>query len=357
MRPSLDWLLAAVPLVFVLRYAGAPESWIFFAAAIAIVPLAKWLGEATEQLACRAGEGVGGLLNATFGNAAELIIAGFALKEGLRDVVKASLTGSIIGNLLLVLGASALAGGVRFRTQRFNESAARTQATMLTLAAIALIIPAAFHHFVGPRAGGLENDLSLEISVVLLVTYGLGLLFSLHTHRRLFSSPPETSTGRQPEWSARKAIAVLAGSTALIAAISELLVKSVGAAAQSLGMTSLFVGVIVVGVIGNAAEHSTAVIAARANKMDLSVAIAIGSTIQIALFVAPVLVIASRFAGSGPMDLVFTTPEILAIGLGIWIAGQIAGDGETNWLEGVQLLAVYTVLAMTFYFLPEGGTR
>jgi Ca2+:H+ antiporter len=357
LKPSLDWLLALIPAVAVMEYVfHVPDTWLFIASALAIVPLAKWLGHATEHLAAKTSQSIGGLLNATFGNAAELIIALLALKAGLRDVVKASLTGSIIGNLLLVMGASVLWGGLRFKIQKFNETAARVQATMLTLAAIALIVPAAFHHIVGAQGQRLEAGLSLEISIVLLATYAFGLLFTLGTHRQHFSGNAEEGGGDHgPSWSIKKSLTVLTLSTVGIGWISEVLVGSVTGAAEALGMTSIFVGVIVVGIVGNAAEHSTAIWVARDNKMDLAMGIAIGSTIQIALFVAPVLVLASYFIGPQPMDLVFTTPEILAIGLSIWIAGQISGDGESNWLEGVQLLAVYLVLAMTFYFLPEAS--
>ncbi len=360
LKPSLDWLLVLIPVAIVLEYfVHAPATWVFFAAAGAIVPLAGWLGKATEELANKTSQAIGGLLNATFGNAAELIIAIFALKEGLYGIVKASLTGSIIGNMLLVLGASVLAGGVRFTTQRFNENAARVQATMLTLAAIALIIPSLFFFLLGPNAAELERDLSTEIAVVLIVTYALQLLFSLRTHRQFFVAPTDAGEPerRHGGWSVRRSLAVLTLSTVAVGWISEILVGSVQDAAAALGMTSLFVGVIVVGIIGNAAEHSTAVFAARENKMDLAVGIAIGSTIQIALFVAPVLVLVSYFIAPAPMDLVFTMPEILSIGLSVWIAEQISADGETNWLEGVQLLAVYLVIAMALYFLPEAALR
>lgn len=355
LKPSLDWLLALIPAVALMEYVfHVSDTWLFITSAVAIIPLAKWLGKATEHLAAKTSQSIGGLLNATFGNAAELIIALIALNAGLRDVVKASLTGSIIGNLLLVMGASLLWGGLRFKAQKFNETAARVQATMLTLAAIALIIPAAFHHVVGPAKQRLEAGLSLEISIVLLVTYALGLLFTLVTHSQHFSAQAEEEGSEHGHsWSVKKGIVILTLSTVGIGWISEVLVASVSGAAEALGMSSIFVGVIVVGIVGNAAEHSTAIWVARENKMDLAIGIAIGSTIQIALFVAPVLVLASYVLGPQPMDLVFTTPEILAIGLSIWIAGQISGDGESNWLEGVQLLAVYLVLAMTFYFLPE----
>ncbi len=365
LKPSLNWLLVCIPLAVWLEHAR-PESHIaiFFAACLAVLPLAGWLGHATEHLAERTGEGIGGLLNATFGNAAELIIAISALRQGLFSVVKASLTGSIIGNILLVLGAACLAGGLKHRTQRFNAAAARSQATMLTLAAIAMIVPAAYHFLVtGEPAGAAvdmarrESDLSLEISIVLLVTYGLSLLFSLRTHKQLFTGVVEAEEvdEKAVPWPLSRALGVLAVATTFIAWMSEILVGSVQQAASQLGMTSVFVGVIVVAIIGNAAEHSTAIIVARKNRMDLSLAIAIGSSIQIALFVAPVLVVASHFVGPRPMDLVFTPAEVMAMGLAVTITAQAASDGESNWFEGVQLLAVYLILAILFFFLPEAA--
>jgi Ca2+:H+ antiporter len=354
----LNLLLVFVPVAVGLHFLRPDaHTWIFIAASIAIIPLAGWLGRATEHLAERTSEGVGGLLNATFGNAAEMIIALMALKRGLYDVVKASLTGSIIGNILLVLGAAILAGGMRHSTQKFNPAGARMQATMLSLAAVALIVPAAFHYIGGQSAAPREAGLSLEISIVLLVVYAFGLWFSLHTHKQLFAGhtpeAAEVGEGRHAPWSLWKSMGVLAVSTALIAWISEILVGSVEEAAHAFGMTSLFVGVIVVAIVGNAAEHSTAILVAMKNRMDLSLGIAIGSSIQIALFVAPLLVLASYVIGPGPMDLVFTPSEVLAVVLAVAICSQIAGDGESNWLEGVQLLAVYIILGIVFYFLPE----
>lgn len=360
-KPSLDWLLIFIPVTLFLEFA-MPSSHIaiFVCACLAILPLAGWLGHATEHLAARTGEAVGGLLNATFGNAAELIIAFMALKKGLYPVVKASLTGSIIGNVLLVFGAACLAGGLKFSTQRFNASGARLQSTLMTLAVVALVVPAAFHYLIaGPlpvsQVVERENDLSLEISVLLLVCYGLSLLFSLRTHKQLFSSTgaEEDNGHRGPVWPPARALGTLALATALIAWMSEVLVGSVEQAAHTMGMTSIFVGVIVVAIIGNAAEHSTAILVAMKNRMDLSLGIAIGSSIQIALFVAPVLVIASYFTGPRPMDLVFTPAEVMAIGLAVAITTQISDDGESNWFEGVLLLAVYIILGMLFYFLPD----
>ncbi len=351
----LNWLLIFVPVAIGLEFLSpGSHTLIFLAACLAIVPLAGWLGHATEELARHTGEGVGGLLNATFGNAAELIIAMTALHKGLYPVVKASLTGSIIGNILLVLGAAVLAGGIKHKEQRFNATAARAQATLLTLAAIAMIMPAAFHYLAGPGERLRENDLSLEISIVLLLTYATHLLFSLHTHKEHFAGEGRhAGAAREKAWSLRNSVLALVGATALIAWMSEILVGSVQQAAAAFGMTRIFVGVIVVAVVGNAAEHSTAVMMALKNRMELSMGIAIGSSLQIALFVAPVLVIASHFIGPRSMDLVFTPAEVLAVFVAVLITGQIASDGESNWLEGVQLLAVYAILATVFYFLPD----
>jgi Ca2+:H+ antiporter len=311
------------------------------------------LGRGTEHLAHHTGEGAGGLLNATFGNAAELIIAIMALRRGLYDVVKASLTGSIIGNILLVLGAAALAGGLRHKKQKFNMTGARAQSTLLTLAAISLIVPAAFHYLAGPTAVRREADLSTEIAIVLLLAYGAHLLFSLITHRHLFAGEGSEAGAEAIHWSLRKSVLALAVSTAAIAWVSEILVGNVEQAAHSFGMTRVFIGVIVVAIVGNAAEHSTAVMSALKNRMELALGIAIGSSLQIALFVAPALVLLSHVIGPRPMDLVFTPAEVLAVFVSVMITGQIASDGETNWLEGVQLLAVYAILALTFFFLPE----
>ena len=350
----LNWLLVFVPIAIGMEFLmPGSHSLIFIAACLAIVPLAGWLGRATEQLAAHTGEGVGGLLNATFGNAAELIIAIMALNKGLYPVVKASLTGSIIGNILLVLGAAIVSGGIKFKEQKFNPTAARAQSTLLTLAAIALIMPATFHYLAGPAERVRENDLSLEISIVLLVAYGAHLLFSLHTHKQLFSSEVEEQEAHENAWSLRKSVLVLLGVTAIIAWVSEILVGSVQEAAEAFGMSRVFIGVIVVAVIGNAAEHSTAVLMALKNRMELSLGIAVGSSLQIALFVAPVLVLLSHFIGPQPMDLVFTPAEVLSVFLAALITSQIASDGESNWLEGVMLLAVYLILAIIFYFLPD----
>ena len=353
--------VALAPLAHWLHWGGIAT---FAFAALAIIPLAGLMGEATEHLAARLGAGVGGLLNATFGNAAELIIALVALQRGLYDVVKASLTGSIIGNILLVLGLACVMGGSGRERQVFDRSAAAVGSTLLGLATIGLIVPAMFHfvaeaavhegRLAGAREVALERTLSLEISIVLFVAYLLSLLFSLRTHRHLYAGQSHAAAHETPgpKVSSRRALVTLLVATAAVAWMSELLVGAVEEASHALGLTEVFVGVIVVAVIGNAAEHSTAVLVAMKNQMDLAINIAIGSSIQIALFVAPVLVFASYFVGPGPMDLRFTTFEVLAVAIAVGVTNLVAQDGESNWLEGALLLAVYLVLGIAFYFLP-----
>ena len=372
-KPSLDWLLIFVPVAIVLRFVPSLENptALFIVSCLAIIPLAGWMGKATEHLAEHLGQGIGGLLNATFGNAAELIIALFALSKGLEGVVKASITGSIIGNLLLVLGLSIVAGGVKHKTQTFDRTAAGTSATALTLSAIALLIPTVFH-LVGdnvPVAQGgwtpqKEQNLSLAIAIVLILTYIGTLVFSLVTHKDLFVGEAmqgcAQEVGREEEesgehWSKGKSVLVLLIATAFVALISEFLVGAVESARGALGFTEVFVGVIVVAIIGNAAEHSSAVLMALRNKMDLSIGIALGSSLQIALFVAPILIFASYLFGK-PMNLEFTIPEVVAVFAAILIVQQICSDGESNWIEGLQLLSVYAILAILFYFLPDVHT-
>jgi Ca2+:H+ antiporter len=335
------------------------ETALFICSCLAVIPLAGWMGKATEELADHLGHGIGGLLNATFGNAAELIIALMALSKGLTGVVKASITGSIIGNVLLVMGVSILAGGMKFREQHFNRTAARTSTTTLTLAAVALAIPTVFHVTAGGHANGwtqaTAQKLSLAIAVVLFLTYACMLGFELVTHKQLYTGDvqgDEKSGKKVGGWSVLKSIIVLVVATALVALMSEFLVGAVEAARASLGLTEVFVGVIVIAIIGNAAEHSTAVLMAMKNKMGLSLGIAVGSSLQIALFVAPVLVFCSYFFGR-PMDLEFSLPEVFAVIAAVYLIFQINGDGETNWLEGVQLLSVYLILGILFYYLPE----
>lgn len=363
-------LLVFVPLALALRlYLGPASPLVFVASALGTIPLAALMGRATEQLAARLGEGVGGLLNATFGNAAELIIATLALRAGLYDLVKASITGSIIGNILLVFGLSALIGGLRRPEQRFNRTAASLGSTMLVISAIALVVPAIFHVIAGAAGPtGPEQDLSLEIAVVLMATYLVGLVFTLRTHRHLYagrpfhiaaaarapetSGPPVHAAGGDVAPSIAGALGRLLLATLGVAIMAELLVAAVAGAAHALGWSEVFVGVVLVAIIGNAAEHSTAVLMAWEDRMDAALGIAIGSSTQMALFVAPLLVFLSYIIGPHPMDLTFTTLEVLAVAVSVGIIAFIAQDGESNYMEGVQLLAVYLILALAFFALP-----
>jgi Ca2+:H+ antiporter len=350
--PSGRWLLAAVPLALVVGFVW-PErhTLVFFVSVVAILPLAAAIGQATEALASRLGGGIGGLLNATFGNAAELIIGALALREGHVDLVKASLTGSIIGNVLLVFGAAALVGGLKHPVQRFNRTAAGLGTTMLLLSAIGLVVPAVFHRLAQGRHD-VELQLDTEIAIVLFVTYVLSLVFTLRTHRSLYGpaahqAPPDAAAAPLG-----RSVLVLVAATVAVGFVSELLVGAVAATAQALGMTELFVGVVIVALVGNAAEHLSAVTMAADDQMDAALAIAVGSSTQIALFVAPVLLFLSYLIAPTPMDLHFTTFELVAIGISVLSVSFIAHDGETHWMEGVQLLAVYMILALGFFFLP-----
>ena len=361
-KPSLTWLLLVVPIAIALRFWPGAENptALFVCSAIGIIPLAGWMGRATEVLAARMGEGAGGLLNATFGNAAELIIAVIALSKGLSSVVKASIAGSIIGNILLVLGLSILCGGVKYSEQRFNRTGARTSAISLSLAAIALIIPAVFHVTAERSPSGwspmMEQRLSLAIAIVLFVTYVCVLGFSLKTHRHFFQGIQSEPEEKTEYWSRGKAIVVLLVAAGFVALLSEFLVGTIESVRATFGITETFVGIIVVAIIGNAAEHSTAILMAWKNKMDLSVGIAIGSSLQIALFVAPLLLFVSYLFGE-PMDLEFSRPEVFAVVASVYILFQISGDGETNWIEGVQLLSVYVILGILFFYLPATGAH
>jgi Ca2+:H+ antiporter len=352
---SLNALLIFLPVALYLEhFRPDAHTLIFFASCVAIIPLAGLMGRATEQIANRAGEGIGGLLNATFGNAAELIIAIVALRAGQIEIVKASLTGSIIGNVLLVLGAAFLAGGLRYKIQDFNPITARAQAQMLLVSAVAVIIPGLFHAL---RPVGIvvnEAAISLVIACLLIVLYVLSLVFSLRTHRDLFQGSHAETPHEHAEapWSLRMALGTLAIATVLIAWLSEILVGSVEQAAAQIGMSKVFVGVIIVAVVGNAAEHSTAVLAAIRNRMELSLGIAMGSSTQIALFVVPLLVFLSYAIAASPMDLTFTMGETFAIMIAAFIAAHVTGDGHSNWFTGALLLILYLILAVGFFHAP-----
>jgi len=313
------------------------------------LPLAGYMGEATEHLAHRSGPTIGGLLNATFGNAAELIISIVALQAGLVGLVKASITGSILGNLLLILGLSLVVGGLRRNELRFNRANAGMSASMLSLAVIALVLPALFHALHPGSAARLsELRISESVALILLLTYGLSLVFTLKTHRCLFWSESPPMEG--PTWTLKKSALVLAAATVGVAIESELLVHAATEATKALGLTTTFLGLIIVPLIGNAAEHATAIVVARKGKMDLALQIALGSSTQVALLVAPILVFAGVLLGRD-MNLAFTPFEILALGMATAVTAIITLDGESNWFEGVQLLALYGMLAVAAFFL------
>jgi Ca2+:H+ antiporter len=358
-------LIPLIPLAIVLDAIGASAIAIFFVSAGGVIPTAALMGRATEELAHRSGPGIGGLLNVTFGNAPEIIIALFALNKGLHEVVKASLIGSMLGNILLVLGASMFIGGLGRDRQRFDRTAASSQSAMLLLAAVALVMPAIFELVQGqglPLPGDERvhydakvEHLSLAVALVLIATYCAGLLFSLKTHRDLFNPPhepgePEAEDGEGEPWTIRRSIGMLAIAGVAVGVMSEILVGSISEAAKGVGLSEFFIGVIVVAIVGNAAEHWVAVLVARKDKMDLAVNIAIGSSAQIALFAAPVLVLCSFFLGPYPMPLVFNGFELGALVMAVLIANHVTNEGESTWFEGLQLLAVYVVLGLTFLF-------
>jgi Ca2+:H+ antiporter len=359
-------LVPLIPLAIVLDIIGASPIAIFFISAGGVIPTAALMGRATEELAHRSGPGIGGLLNVTFGNAPEIIIALFALNAGLHEVVKASLIGSMLGNILLVLGASMFVGGLGRDRQKFDRTAASSQSAMLLLAAVALVMPAIFELIQGnglPLPGDEIVDypsdveqLSLAVAIVLMATYAAGLLFSLKTHRDLFnpdhgegSAPGTNDEGGEP-WTVKKAIIMLSIAGVAVGVMSEILVGSISEAAEGVGLSEFFIGVIIVAIVGNAAEHWVAVLVARKDKMDLAVNIAIGSSAQIALFAAPVLVLCSFVIGPHPMALVFNGFEVGALVLAVMIANHVTNEGESTWFEGLQLLAVYVVLGLTFLF-------
>lgn len=348
-----SWLLVMVPVTLLLRhFTHLSDTWIFLLSALSMVPLARLLSEATEQLAMHCGASLGALLNVTFGNLGELVIGFFGLRQGLQNVVKSSITGSILMNLLLTLGVSMVAGGLRERVLRFNPLQARSRATMMALAGIGLILPAAYRMLGGGGPGSREADLSLEFSIILLATYVLSLVFTLRTHRDLLAA--QHHEDETPHWSLAMGVSMLALGALGIAVMGETLVASIEAASRALHMSDRFAGIIVIAIAGNAAEATAAIRAAMRGRMDLSVGIATGSSMQIALFVAPALVLLSHGMGARPMDLVFTPTELVALVVAIVIHGQIAGDGEANWMEGVQLLAVYCMLGVMFYLMPVG---
>jgi Ca2+:H+ antiporter len=363
----------AIPAAFLVHFLARDKHWepttTFFLAALGVVPLAHLMGESTEELSARAGPTWGGLLNATFGNAAELIIGVIALSKGLNGIVKASLTGSILGNLLLVSGCAMVVGGWRRDKQTFSRPAAEANAGLLVVAVAAMLLPAIFHFTAetlhDQHLAEHEHAVSIGTSVILLIVYALGLLFTLKTHAHLFSTPPpsgpEGPQGMQRGWSARKSVLVLLAASAGIGVVAELLVGSAETMAKSLGWNHVFVGVILLAIIGNAAEHSTALMLAHRNDMDTAMTITYQSSVQIALFATPFLVLCSslfvalNLHHARHMDLVFTPLEVVAVVLTVMIVIVLLMNGETNWFEGAMLLALYGILGITFFYIPPTG--
>jgi Ca2+:H+ antiporter len=359
MKPSIFWLFVFIPITVILEHAGElPPPVIFFSAALAIVPIAALIVQSTEQLSTRTGDAVGGLLNATFGNAPELIIATVALRAGLLDMVRASLIGAILANLLLALGLSFFLGGLRHRDQKYNPLAARTYSSMMLIAVISLVVPSAFSRILTPE-GTIRQEqlLNIGIAVVLLLAYGLYLLFSLKTHPGAFASVDSGDQAHHEgkQWSVARAVGSLIGASVLAAWMSEILVGAAEGTGKSLGMTQTFIGIVFLAIVGGAAESGSAIAMARKNKMDLSVGIALGSSIQIALFVAPVLVLVSYFIAPQPLELSFNRAETGSLFMGVLIGTLVCGDGQSNWYKGVQLVTVYTIIALMFYFIPATG--
>lgn len=346
-----DLLLLGIPVALWAEYAADPHQPLiaFVASALAVLRLANWMGHATEQVAIHSGPRLGGFLNGTFGNAAELIIVILAVQKGLFEVVKASVTGSIIGNALLVLGAAALAGGLKHPQQQFNRNLARFNASLMFITVTALVVPAIFH-LSRPAITdvGLTN-LSLIAAILLLGIYAASLLFSFKTHAHLFHTAGGHS--EHAEWSKGKAYTILGLSTVAVVVMSETLVGAIEPVIHQLGWSELFVGVVVVALVGNAAEHSTAIVMAMKGQMDVAVEIAVGSTTQIAMLVAPVAVLVSWLFGT-PMSLEFIPAELVSILIAVLTVNQITRDGETNWLEGLLLLGAYAIMATAFYFIP-----
>jgi len=344
----LKLMLIFVPISIVAELMHISPTIMFVLSALAIVPLAGLMGEATEEISFYAGPRAGGFLNATFGNATELIISFFALKAGLFEVVKASIAGSVIGNILLVLGASMLFGGIRHKSQHFSKQVVEVSSSMLLFAVIGLSIPAIFTHTVRPELLNTRyENLSVLVAVIMFVIYILSLFFSFHTHKDIYSV--DHSEESEAKWSLKKSIIVLIGATALIALESEFLVGAVEPMTQAIGLSEFFVGIILIPIIGNAAEHSTAIVMAVKNKMDVAVEIAVGSSLQIILFVTPVLIFLSLLFT--PMSIIFNEFELISLIVAVLIANRVSNDGESNWLEGVQLLAVYVVIAVSFFIL------
>jgi Ca2+:H+ antiporter len=351
----LLWLLSFVPVVFIAaRVWPEAHTPLFVLSVFAIVPLAALLSHATESVAAKTGDAVGGLLNATLGNLTELVIALTALRAGQIMLVKASIAGAIVTNTLFMLGASFLLGGLKYHTQEYNRIGARLQAGLLFLATIGLLVPSAIAEADSKADSAFTSKLSVGLAVLLIVAYGLGMLFSLKTHREFFGSVSQSEEEEEP-WPIGTALATLAGVTVLVALVSEIFVESVQEAAVAFGMTPAFVGFIVVALVGAAAEMASAFSGARKNRLDLSVGIALGSASQIALFVAPVLVLLSYFIGPAPMDLRFWPGAVVMMLISALTASLVTNSGRSAWFVGVLVLMVYLIFALTLYLLPPNA--
>ncbi|HKY01345.1 MAG TPA: calcium/proton exchanger [Burkholderiales bacterium] len=350
----MNWLFAFIPATMLLSYLEAPAPWVFFSAALAIVPVARLIVLSTEQLATYTGSTVGGLLNATFGNAPELIIAIVAMRAGLLDMVRASLAGAILVNLLLAMGIAFVLGGLRHHTQPYNHDAARNYASMMLLATLSLIMPSAFSRFLAPEdTVRVTALLSVGLAFVLLAVYALYLVFMLKTHPEEFAAQQDAHEEKlETRWSRSRAIAGLLAASVLAAWMSEYLVAAAEGTGTALGMSHVFIGIVLLALVSGAAEASSAVAMAWRNKIDLAVGIAMGSCIQIALFVAPVLVLVSYFIAPEPLNLSFSRAEAGALFIATLVGVLLAGEGRANWYRGVQLVAMYLVIALMFYVMP-----
>jgi len=358
LKPGIHWLFVFIPIAFALDYLHASAPLIFFSAALSIIPIAHLIGSSTEQLASYTGDAIGGLLNATFGNAPELIICIVALNAGLHEMLLASLAGAVIGNMLLAMGVSFLVGGLKFHNQEYNPTSIRMYSSMMMVAVISLMVPSAFHLFFGTSIHNEnENTLNLGLSIILLIAYGLYLVFMLKTHPDFFRSKSNEKEDevKEERWSMKRAITSLVLASLLAALMSEILVGAAEETGKVMGMSSVFIGVIFLAVIGGAAESISAVTMASKGKMDLSIGILLGSSIQIALFVAPVLVLLSLVVGSGQMNLAFSRMLIIILFLCVLLGAMIAGDGRSNWYKGVQLIIMYVIIAMMIFFLPAAS--
>lgn len=346
----LSALLILVPIAIGAEVMHASPLVVFLLSAAAIVPLSGILGTATEELAGHTGSTVGGLINATLGNFAELVIAAFALRAGMIDLVKASITGSILGNLLLVLGAAQLAGGLKYKRQIVNRSLSEMNSTLLVVAVLGLTMPAVFHALHPDPLRRATLEMSAWVAGLLILGYGLSLVYSMVTHKAVFSEGGDVAHHQAlPSWSIKKAVLVLIAAAVAIGVLSELLVASTAEAVRSVGMSEIFVGLILIPIIGNAAEHSSAVMMAMKNRMDLAVSIAVGSSIQVALLVGPLLVFMGLMMGQ-PMDLAFTVMEVASVAVAVAVASSVMRDSESNWLEGAFLLVAYAVIGVAFFF-------